>query len=274
MYRIKRAKVDSLYDAGDYAQVIFELDPFLMRVDNIGEHAYWNATQLYIRLGSAYRLSGHTDKAIRVWHRGIETDDTEQMYGDYYMGQIAESLHVYDSTFTDDSLAVFNMESSPFYTEDLITSTMRIFIGILCNAAVWFIIGAVILLGAVIASAQHAGASDVSAAVRIQWGKIAVRFLLYIAVPSIAVPLVMSLAIKKPSLYMMSLFIANIGGAAIGLLLAVLDAVRQAKKENLPVREILLRSFLALWLCLAVVTTIGMSLVILFAGFAFLMTFM
>lgn len=274
MYRIKEAKTDSLYDAGDYAQVISELDPFLLRVDNIGEHAYWNATQLYSRLGSAYRLSGYTDKAITIWRRGIDVDDTEQLYGDYYVRFIAESLHVYDSTFTDDSLAALTMESSPFYSEDVFTSTMRIFISIFCNTALWFLIGGVILLVAVIARSQNADTGSVPADRGIQWGHIVVRFLLYIAAPSIVVPLVFVPVAREPSLYVIALLAAGVGGAAIGIVLAVFDAIRQAKRQSLPVRKILLRQFLVLWLCLAVIMTLGISLAVLFASFAILMAYM
>lgn len=275
VYQIKQARIDSLYKAGDYVTIIEELDMFLKRVDYIGDRIHWYTTQLYIRLGSAYRLSGQPDMAIAVWRRGMAVDETDQIYNDYYISRIAESLYMYDSTFTHDSLAAFSMETNPFFPgDDVTTSIIGIIVGISCNSALWFLIGGVIVLVTVITNNQQKSASQQTAIPKIPWGHIAVKFLIYVAVPVIIVPVVVTLVYKAPSLYVLSFIIASIGGATIGLLVAVFDAVHQAKKKQLPVRILLQAFFLPLWLVLVVVIAAGIAIMTLFSSFAFLTTFM
>jgi hypothetical protein len=272
-YRIQRIKIDSLFNAGNYEQVIVELDTFLQRVETVGNNTYWDMTRLYLKLGTAYNKTGNTEKAIRVWRTGIDTRYRDYLYYDNYAVMIAESLVVYDSTFTQDSLSVLQAAATPYYFHDSIGIAMRLVVQIMSNFALWFIIGAIIVLGSVI-NAPHADTQEnVTTIPRTRWNYVAIMFLACILAPSVLVPVIIALTTAYTPGYVLPFIIAGTGGAVTGILLVLLDSVRQARSSGLSLTSVLKKTFLPLWLSLAVFLALVLTLIIMFAGIVAIATF-
>lgn len=267
--RIIDARTDSLMNAHAYGEVIEVLSVFLDRFERTGMNRQIEISRSYLRLGSAYHALGDVENAIMVWRQGIGTND-QYYYPDYTMTMMAESLHVHDVTFTDDSLAAYAQDNGSMYSPDGFYDIARVVYGAIFGIAVWFGIGFCLMVVMLAGRSQQQGEEPVGRP-RVAVTAIVVRFLLFVLLPCMVVPAVFA-AIGFQIYIMHYLFVVLCGaGGVIGIALALFDGRRFARREQVSMNMALRCIFAPLWLSVAVVLALGVSTIIGLASFAFLL---
>lgn len=266
--RIVDSKADSLLAAKKYIEVIELLEVFLIRFERTGIDRQSEISNCYLRLGTSYHALDEIDNAIAVWRQGIRPG-VSYYYPDHFMSLMAESLFIVDKSFTQDSLTLYVTGDEGPYTPDVFYDVIRVIYAVIFSIALWFGIGLGVMV-VIIASHHQQKAEQRTRKREVAPGRIAIRFLLLVLVPCTVVPLLLAaFGLQIYILHYLYVVISGSGGV-IGIVISIVDGRRIAKKENTSMIEALRQVFVPLWLSVAVLLALGVSILIGLASVAFL----
>lgn len=255
MCRVKSLLADSLLETGQSRAAAEELDSLLTKLELIGELDYYETSNLFLKTGYAYHRCGDVNQAVAAWHRGIDRDKDDYSYINYDKTLMAESLALYSSSFTKDSLE-FYLKSSPTIKRSAISDPYLIFPAVGLSFITWFIIGFVLFMIALMKN------ENILLLQRKDIGRTLANYALYMLLPSLLIPLILIFIAGQIGLPHVYFLLISETGSIIGILLMIRSAVRRARKDNVPIKDAICVTFIPVWLVAIIIFGIFTSLIL------------